>query len=66
MPVEKRGTSAKRAPKGITRRGFMGATAGAAAAAGAITGFPAIVRAADPVRTIGLGVSIINEIQGQA
>ncbi|MCG8692740.1 MAG: extracellular solute-binding protein [Minwuiales bacterium] len=43
----------------------MGTAAGAAAV-GAIGGFPAIVRAADPIRTIGLGVSIINEIQGQA
>ncbi len=29
-------------------------------------GFPAIVRAADPIRSVGLGVSIINEIQGKA
>jgi putative spermidine/putrescine transport system substrate-binding protein len=43
----------------------MGTTAGAVAA-GAIGGFPQIARAADPIRTIGLGVSIINEIQGQA
>jgi len=43
----------------------MGTAAGVAAA-GAIGGFPAIVRANDPVRSVGLGVSIINEIQGQA
>lgn len=50
---------------GLTRRQFVGTAAGTAVA-GAITGFPNIVRAADPTRTIGLGVSIINEIQGQA
>jgi putative spermidine/putrescine transport system substrate-binding protein len=48
----------------MTRRRFMGTTAGAVAA-GTI-GLPHIARAADPIRTIGLGVSIINEIQGQA
>ena len=56
--------SSKRLPK-ISRRKFMG-TAASVAAAGTITGFPNIVSAADPIRTIGLGVSIINEIQGKA
>ncbi|MEQ9638552.1 MAG: extracellular solute-binding protein [Alphaproteobacteria bacterium] len=51
--------------KGISRRRFVGTSAGLAAA-GAIGGFPAIVRAADPLRSVGLAVSIINEIQGQA
>ena len=49
----------------MSRRKFMG-TAATVAAAGGITGFPNIVQAADPIRTIGLGVSIINEIQGKA
>ena len=53
-------------PKRLTRREFVGTSAKAAAAGAAITTFPAIVRADDPIRTIGLGVSIINEIQGQA
>lgn len=51
--------------KGITRRKFVGATT--AVAAGALTGgFPNIVRAAEPIRSVGLGVSVINEIQSQA
>ncbi len=50
---------------GLTRRQFVGTAAGTAVA-GAITGFPSIVQAADPVRTVGLGVSVINEIQSQA
>ena len=46
----------------FTRREFVGtATAGAAA-----LGFPYIAKAADPIRSVGLGVSVINEIQGQA
>lgn len=49
----------------LSRRKFMGTAAGVAAA-GTITGFPNIVQAADPIRTIGLGVSIINEIQSKA
>ena len=53
-------------PKQLTRREFVGTSAKAAAAGAAITAFPAIVRAADPIRSVGLGVSIINEIQGQA
>ena len=56
------GTQSKR----IARREFLGTSAKAAAAGAAITAFPAIVRAADPIRSIGLGVSIINEIQAQA
>ena len=52
--------------KQLTRREFVGTSAKAVAAGTAITAFPAVVRAADPIRTIGLGVSIINEIQGQA
>ena len=51
--------------KALTRREFVG-TASAVAAGAAIGGFPAIVQAADPVRSVGLGVSIINEIQGRA
>lgn len=52
---------------GVTRRRFMAGAAGAATV-GAIAGFPAIVKAQanSPIRTIGLGVSIINELQGKA
>ncbi|MDH3232419.1 MAG: extracellular solute-binding protein [Alphaproteobacteria bacterium] len=57
-------TSSSRKKRGLTRRKFVGTAA--AATAGAITGFPAIVSAAETIRTIGLGVSIINEIQGRA
>ena len=53
-------------PKRLSRREFVGTSAKAAAAGAAITAFPAIVRADDPIRSVGLGVSIINEIQGQA
>ena len=66
MPAKTRGTSASKTSTGLSRRKFLGTTAGAAVAAGTITGFPAIVRAADPVRTVGLGVSVINEIQSKA
>lgn len=53
--------------QGVSRRQFVAGAAGIAAT-GAITGFPAIVRAQanNPIRTIGLGVSIINELQGRA
>ncbi len=58
--------SKRRVPgKDITRRTFVGGAAGTVAA-GSIVGFPAIVEAADPLRTIGLGVSVINEIQSRA
>jgi putative spermidine/putrescine transport system substrate-binding protein len=50
----------------VSRRQFVGGATGAVAASSVLGGFPAIVSAADPIRTIGLGVSIINEIQGQA
>ncbi len=54
-------------PQGVTRRQFVTGAAGIAAT-GAITGFPAIVQAQakNPIRTIGLGVSVINEIQARA
>jgi len=51
--------------KGISRREFVAGSAGVATTT-LVTGFPNIVRAADPIRTIGLGVSIINEIQSKA
>ncbi len=51
--------------KGVSRRKFVGGAAGAAAASSIIS-FPNIVHAADPIRSIGLGVSIINEIQSKA
>ena len=50
---------------GISRRKFVGGAAGVAAAS-TVLGAPYVARAADPVRTIGLGVSIINELQGRA
>lgn len=50
----------------LSRRKFMGTSATALAAGASIGGFPAIVRAKDPIRTVGLGVSVINEIQDQA
>lgn len=50
---------------GITRRKFVAATS--AVSAGALVGgFPNIISAAEPIRSVGLGVSVINEIQGQA
>lgn len=53
-----------KAATGISRRKVV---AGAGAiAAGSLMGFPNIIQAAESIRTIGLGVSIINEIQGQA
>ncbi|MCG8692165.1 MAG: extracellular solute-binding protein [Minwuiales bacterium] len=65
MTTKQKRKAERSTSSGISRRTLMGTAAGAAAI-GAIGGFPAIVRAADPIRTIGLGVSIINEIQGQA
>ena len=50
--------------KGISRRKFV-AGAGVVTA-GAVIGFPNIVGAAESIRSVGLGVSIINEIQSQA
>ena len=50
----------------LPRREFVGNSVKAVAVGTAITAFPAIVRAAEPIRSIGLGVSVINEIQGQA
>ena len=49
--------------KGISRRKFV---AGAVVTAGAVIGFPNIVGAAESIRSVGLGVSIINEIQSKA
>lgn len=51
--------------RGLTRRQFVG-TAGAVAAGSMAGGFPSVSFGAEPIRTIGLGVSIINEIQGKA
>lgn len=66
MPDTRKQQSKLGAKGGLTRRKFVGAVAGAAAV-GTLGGFPAIVRAAAaPLRTIGLGVSIINQIQGRA
>ncbi|MDD9994387.1 MAG: extracellular solute-binding protein [Dehalococcoidia bacterium] len=64
MTKRKRGTRA--ATKGMSRRKFLGTAAATAAAATTVTGFPAIVRGQETLRTVGLAVSIINEIQSQA
>jgi putative spermidine/putrescine transport system substrate-binding protein len=59
-------TKSKTTPKTrISRRKFVATSTGAVAAT-AITGFPSIVSAAETLRTIGLGVSVINEIQSRA
>ena len=50
----------------VTRREFMGTTAKAMAAGTVAASFPYIATASDPLRAIGLGVSIINEIQAKA
>jgi len=50
--------------RGISRRKIVGGAG--AIAAGSLMGFPNIIHAAESIRTVGLGVSIINEIQGQA
>ena len=57
--------NAKSSRSGMSRRQFVG-TASAVAAGSMVGGFPNVSLGADPIRTIGLGVSIINEIQGQA
>ena len=51
---------------GMSRRRFMGTTAGVVAAGAVVGGFPYVARGAETLRTIGLGVSIINEIQSRA
>ena len=58
--------SAKTLKTAITRRRFVATAAGTVAASAFTGGFPNIVLAADPIRSVGLGVSIINEIQGRA
>ena len=63
---KKRETTERGRNGGLSRRRFVGTGAGAVAAGAIAGGFPALVQAADPIRTIGLGVSIINEIQGRA
>ena len=52
--------------KGMSRRKFVGTAAGATAAGGIAIGFPNIALGATSIRTIGLGVSIMNELQGRA
>ncbi|MFP6735072.1 MAG: twin-arginine translocation signal domain-containing protein, partial [Rhodospirillales bacterium] len=58
--------SVKKVKTAITRRRFVATAAGTVAASAFTGGFPNIVLAADPIRSVGLGVSIINEIQGRA
>ena len=64
MTKRKRGTTAP--TKGMSRRRFLGTAAATTAAATTVAGFPAIVRGQETLRTVGLAVSIINEIQSQA
>lgn len=52
-------------PGSMSRRSVLKGAASTVAATSAL-GAPFVARAADPLRTIGLGVSIINEIQGKA
>ncbi len=66
MSVKRNQKSVGRHAKGMTRRQFVGATATTVAAGAFMGGFPYVARAAESLRTVGLGVSIINEIQGQA
>jgi putative spermidine/putrescine transport system substrate-binding protein len=61
--------SRKHTTQGIGRRQFLGKAAKAVAAGVAAGAFPYsfnTARAADGLRTIGLGVSIVNEIQAKA
>lgn len=58
--------STKAKSSGISRRKFMGTTATAVAAGSFVGGFPNISHGAESLRTVGLGVSVINEIQGKA
>ena len=66
MTAKKPKGTSKAKSNGISRRKFMGTTAGAVAAGSFVGGFPSIGHGAESLRTIGLGVSIINEIQGKA
>ena len=49
-----------------SRRSFLKTTAAGVAAAGVVGNFARIAEAADGLRSIGLGVSEINEIQDKA
>ena len=57
---------ARKRDTGVSRREFMGTTAKAVAAGSMAASFPFIAKGAESLRTIGLGVSIINEIQSKA
>ncbi len=63
--MTKRKLETNLAKRSISRRKFLGTAAATTAAATTVTGFPAIVRGAETLRTVGLAVSIINEIQSQ-
>jgi putative spermidine/putrescine transport system substrate-binding protein len=58
--------SKKVVSRDVSRRDFLGTTAKTVAAGAFAGSFSGSASAADPVRTIGLGVSIINEIQAKA
>ena len=60
------GKNLHRRGRGRTRREFLGDAAKVTAAGALAGGFPHIARASDGIRTIGLAVSVINEIQGKA
>ncbi len=66
MTAKKPTGTSKTKSRGISRRKFMGTTASAVAAGSFVGGFPSIGHGAESLRTIGLGVSVINEIQGKA
>ncbi len=66
MTARKPTDTSKTKRTGMSRRTFMGTTAGAVAAGSVVGGFPSIGHGAETLRTIGLGVSVINEIQGKA
>ncbi len=52
--------------RGRTRREFLGDAAKVTAAGALAGGFPHVARGSNGIRTIGLAVSVINEIQGKA
>ena len=66
MTAKKPTGTSKTKNRGMNRRKFMSTTATAVAAGSFVGGFPSIGHGAESLRTIGLGVSIINEIQGKA
>ena len=62
--ADKRNKNTTQAGKS-SRRTFVG-TSAAVLAGTTVTGFPNLAFGAETLRTVGLGVSVINEIQGRA